>query len=118
MGQKLFCRFSSRGQEEEIMSLFQVALLGEPIVKHSEQTLIFSTRKALALLVYLAVEGGTQTRKSLSERGKRHGQDAAGQRICRLGAGTRGPGAARQGLAYQQTTKTAGSGNFFLFLLC
>ena len=34
-------------------------------------------------------------------RGNRHGQDTAGQRICRLGAGTRGPGAGRQGLAYQ-----------------
>ena len=49
------------------MSQLQVALLGEPIVKHGEQTLIFSTRKALALLVYLAVEGGAHTRKTLSE---------------------------------------------------
>jgi DNA-binding SARP family transcriptional activator len=49
------------------MSQLQVALLGEPRVKHGEQTLIFSTRKAQALLVYLAVEGGTHTRKTLSE---------------------------------------------------
>src|SRR3989441_6992445 len=49
------------------MSQLQLSLLGEPIVKHGEHTLTFSTRKALALLVYLAVEGGTHTRKTLSE---------------------------------------------------
>src|SRR5260370_22028591 len=49
------------------MSQLQLSLLGEPIVKHDERTLTFSTRKALALLVYLAVEGGLHTRKTLSE---------------------------------------------------
>jgi DNA-binding SARP family transcriptional activator len=49
------------------MSQLQLSLLGEPRVKHDERTLTFSTRKALALLVYLAVEGGTHTRKTLSE---------------------------------------------------
>src|SRR5438445_8634951 len=49
------------------MSQLQLSLLGEPIVKHGERTLTFSTRKALALLVYLAVEGGMQPRKTLSE---------------------------------------------------
>src|SRR2546425_12225912 len=49
------------------MSQLHLSLLGEPIVKHGEDTLTFSTRKALALLVYLAVEGGTHTRKTLSE---------------------------------------------------
>ena len=49
------------------MSQLQLSLLGEPIVKHSEETLTFSTRKAQALLVYLAVEGGTHARKTLSE---------------------------------------------------
>jgi DNA-binding SARP family transcriptional activator len=49
------------------MSQLQLSLLGEPIVKHGEHMLIFSTRKALALLVYLAVEGGTHARKTLSE---------------------------------------------------
>ena len=49
------------------MSQLQLTLLGEPIVKHGEDTLTFSTRKVLALLVYLAVEGGTHTRKTLSE---------------------------------------------------
>ncbi|HEV2579783.1 MAG TPA: hypothetical protein VGT44_02930, partial [Ktedonobacteraceae bacterium] len=49
------------------MSQLHLSLLGEPIVKHGEDTLTFSTRKALALLVYLAVEGGTHARKTLSE---------------------------------------------------
>src|SRR5713101_3176987 len=50
-----------------MMSQLYLSLLGEPIVKHGEDTLTFSTRKALALLVYLAVEGGTHARKTLSE---------------------------------------------------
>jgi len=36
-------------------------------VKHDEYKLTFSTRKALALLIYLAVEGGLHPRKTLSE---------------------------------------------------
>ena len=49
------------------MSQLKLLLLGEPVVKHGEHLLTFSTRKALALLIYLAVEGGTHTRKTLSE---------------------------------------------------
>src|ERR1700736_6122185 len=49
------------------MSQLQLSLLGEPVVKHGGQTVTFSTRKALVLLVYLAVEGGIHTRKTLSE---------------------------------------------------
>jgi DNA-binding SARP family transcriptional activator len=49
------------------MSQLQLLLLGTPIVKHGEHILSFSSRKALALLVYLAVEGGTHTRKTLTE---------------------------------------------------
>ena len=49
------------------MSQLQLSLFGVPVVKHGETTLTFSTRKALALLVYLAVEGGLHTRKALSE---------------------------------------------------
>ena len=49
------------------MSQLQVSLLGTPEVKHSERTLAFSTRKALALLVYLVTEGGMHPRKTLSE---------------------------------------------------
>src|SRR3989454_3378266 len=67
MGQNLFCRLSSCGQKEQTMSQLQLSLLGTPVVKHGERTLTFSTRKALALLVYLAVEGGTHPRKTLSE---------------------------------------------------
>src|SRR5438874_6842599 len=67
MGQNLFCRLSSCGQKEHRMSQLQLSMLGTPVVKHGERTLTFSTRKALALLVYLAVEGGTHPRKTLSE---------------------------------------------------
>jgi DNA-binding SARP family transcriptional activator len=49
------------------MSQLQLSLLGTPVVQHGEHTLTFSTRKALALLVYLAVEGGMHPRKTLSE---------------------------------------------------
>src|SRR5256714_7617826 len=49
------------------MSQLHLSLLGTPVVKHGERTLTFSTRKALALLVYLAVEGGIHPRKTLSE---------------------------------------------------
>src|ERR1700736_4382595 len=67
MVQNLFCRLSSCGQEEQTMSQLHLSLFGVPIVKHGERTLTFSTRKALALLVYLAVEGGLHARKTLSE---------------------------------------------------
>ena len=43
------------------------ALLGPPQVYHNGQLLVFPSRKSLALLIYLAVEGGTHTRKTLSE---------------------------------------------------
>src|SRR2546429_443482 len=49
------------------MSQLQLSLLGVPVVKHGERTLTFPTRKALALLVYLAVEGGIHPRKTLCE---------------------------------------------------
>jgi DNA-binding SARP family transcriptional activator len=49
------------------MCQLQLSLFGVPVVKHNETTLTFSTRKALALLVYLAVEGGLHTRQALSE---------------------------------------------------
>jgi DNA-binding SARP family transcriptional activator len=49
------------------MNQLQLSLLGVPVVKHDERTLTFPTRKALALLIYLAVEGGMHQRKTLSE---------------------------------------------------
>src|SRR5712692_7646201 len=66
-GAEPFLSSLSARQQEQIMSQLQLSLLGVPVVVHGERTLTFSTRKALALLVYLAVEGGTHTRKTLSE---------------------------------------------------
>jgi hypothetical protein len=43
-------------------------LLGPPEVRHDDQVLLFSTRKELALLIYLAVEGRVHLRKNLSEQ--------------------------------------------------
>jgi DNA-binding SARP family transcriptional activator len=60
-------RDSSFGHREQFMSQLHLSLLGTPKVQHGEHTLTFSTRKALALLVYLAVEGGMHARKTLSE---------------------------------------------------
>lgn len=45
-----------------------LALLGPPEVRHADQVVRFSTRKELALLVYLAVEGRVHSRKNLSEQ--------------------------------------------------
>src|SRR5437870_13242000 len=100
MGQNLFCRLSSCGQEEQTMSQLQLSLLGTPLVKHGERTLTFSTRKALALLVYLAVEGGTHPRKTLSEAfwpelDAEHGRAALRATLFelrRLFEGSHGPG--------------------------
>src|SRR5713226_1755258 len=44
-----------------------LTLLGPPEVRHADQVLLFSTRKELALLIYLAVEGRVHLRKTLSE---------------------------------------------------
>src|SRR6266516_5372790 len=60
-------RLTSSRQQEQFMSQLQLSLLGTPVVKHGERTLTFSTRKALALIAYLAVEGGMHPRKTLSE---------------------------------------------------
>src|SRR5947207_15347008 len=49
------------------MSQLHLSLPGELHVIYVEISLPFSTRKALALLVYLAVEGGLHPRKTLSE---------------------------------------------------
>jgi DNA-binding SARP family transcriptional activator len=58
-----------------------LTLLGPPEVRHADQVLLFSTRKELALLIYLAVEGGLHARKTLSEQfwpegDARHGRAA------------------------------------------
>src|SRR5579859_4415902 len=43
-------------------------LLGPPEVRHADSVLQFSTRKELALLIYLAVEDHVHLRKTLSEQ--------------------------------------------------
>ena len=48
------------------MSRLTLAFLGPPQVEHGERPLSFRTRKTLALLVYLAVEGGMQPRATLA----------------------------------------------------
>src|SRR5437588_4417354 len=58
-----------------------LTLLGPPEVRYADQVLLFSTRKELALLIYLAVEGGVHSRKNLSEQfwpegDARHGRAA------------------------------------------
>jgi DNA-binding SARP family transcriptional activator len=47
--------------------MLHFALLGPPQVYHGGQPLTFPSRKALALLLYLAVEEGKHSRKKLSE---------------------------------------------------
>jgi DNA-binding SARP family transcriptional activator len=48
------------------MGRLSLALLGVPAVHHAGRTVAFATRKALALLVYLAVEGEAQPREKLT----------------------------------------------------
>jgi two-component system, NarL family, response regulator LiaR len=48
------------------MGLLHLAVLGPPEVFHDGTRLTFSLRKALALLLYLAVEGGLHTRSKLA----------------------------------------------------
>lgn len=48
------------------MGLLRLAFLGTPEVHHSGRGVTFPTRKALALLAYLAVEGGRHTREKVA----------------------------------------------------
>src|SRR4051794_20568965 len=48
------------------MGHLSLALLGAPEVRHDGILLTFPTRKVLALLIYLAVEGGQQSRDKLT----------------------------------------------------
>jgi DNA-binding SARP family transcriptional activator len=48
------------------MGQLGVAVLGTPHVRHGDAVLTFATRKALALLIYLTVEGGLHTREKLA----------------------------------------------------
>jgi len=59
-------------------------VLGPPEVRHADQTLLFSTRKELALLIYLAVEGRIHLRKNLSEQFWPDGDARHGRAALRL----------------------------------
>jgi DNA-binding SARP family transcriptional activator len=59
-------------------------LLGPPEVRHGEQALFFSTRKELALLIYLAVEGRVHLRKTLSEQFWPEGDAMHGRAALRI----------------------------------
>jgi DNA-binding SARP family transcriptional activator len=48
------------------MSHLSLALLGTPNVRHAEPILKFRSRKELALLIYLAVEGGLHSREKIA----------------------------------------------------
>jgi DNA-binding SARP family transcriptional activator len=48
------------------MSRLNLALLGTPNVRHAEHILRFRTRKELALLIYLVVEGGLHSREKIT----------------------------------------------------
>ncbi len=47
------------------MSALSISVLGRPEVRRDGQVIKFRTRKELALLIYLAVEGGMQSREKL-----------------------------------------------------
>lgn len=48
------------------MGLLSLSLLGTPLVRHAGTDVVFPTRKAVALLSYLVVEGGAHSREELT----------------------------------------------------
>ena len=48
------------------MRQLSLAFLGRPEIQHAGQAITLPTRKALALLVYLTVEGGAHSREKLT----------------------------------------------------
>src|SRR2546423_6821376 len=54
------------GERGQTMGLLHLAILGPPEVFHDESRLTFALRKAQALLLYLAVEGGMHSRSKLA----------------------------------------------------
>src|SRR6266699_5465409 len=61
-----------------------LTLLGPPEVRHADQVLLFPTRKELALLIYLAVEGHVHLRKNLSEQFWPEGDAKHGRAALRI----------------------------------
>src|SRR5579872_118663 len=66
------------------MSNLCFRLLGPPEVRHGDQVLLFSTRKELALLIYLAVEDRIHARKTLSEQFWPEGDALHGRAALRI----------------------------------
>src|ERR1700730_10818679 len=66
------------------MGNLYLTLLGPPEVRHADQVLLFSTRKELALLIYLAVEGRVHLRKNLSEQFWPEGDAMHGRAALRI----------------------------------
>jgi DNA-binding SARP family transcriptional activator len=66
------------------MGNLYLTLLGPPEVRHADQVLLFSTRKELALLIYLAVEGRVHSRKNLSEQFWPEGDAMHGRAALRI----------------------------------
>src|SRR5207302_7265941 len=54
------------GERGQAMGVLHLAVLGPPEVFHDESRLTFALRKAQALLLYLAVEGGLHSRSKLA----------------------------------------------------
>ena len=48
------------------MGRLSLNVFGSPAVRHAGQPLKFRTRKALALLIYLAIEGGMHSREEIT----------------------------------------------------
>src|SRR4029453_682768 len=48
------------------MARLRLTVLGPPSVTHADTASVFPTRKALALLIYLAIEGGRHSRDKLT----------------------------------------------------
>ena len=66
------------------MGDFCFTLPGPPEVCHANQLLQFSTRKELALLIYLAAEGGVHSRQNLSEQFWPEGDARHGRAVLRI----------------------------------
>src|SRR4051812_21080826 len=65
------------------MGLLSLALVGWPEVRHDDRAIALPTRKALALLAYLTVEGGTHSRERLTALFWPDSDSAAGRTTLR-----------------------------------
>ena len=65
------------------MSELHLALLGPPEVRHDGQPITFRTRKVLALLIYLAVEGHLHSREKLTALFWPESEESQGRMLLR-----------------------------------